>query len=71
MSTELNSSMSISEFWEPHCGSPMDTGFAVAKTERWKAATRYQVSSLAETEVSQVENSWGSDEANSATLICH
>lgn len=48
----------------------MDTGFAVAKTERWKAAAQYQVSSLAETEVFQVEDSGGSDEANSATLIC-
>ena len=48
----------------------MDTGFAVAKTERWKAAAQYQVSSLAETEVFQTEDSWGSDEANSATLIC-
>ena len=48
----------------------MDTGFAVAKTERWKAAAQYQVSSLAETEVFQIEDSWGSDEANSATLIC-
>ena len=48
----------------------MDTGFAVAKTERWKAAAWYQVFSLAVTEVFQVENSWGSDEANSAALIC-
>lgn len=70
MSTELKGSMSISEFWKPHCGCPMDTGFAVAKTERWKAAAQYQVSSLAETEVFQVEDSGGSDEANSATLIC-
>ena len=31
---------------------------------------RYQVSSLAKTEVFQVENSWGSDEASSAALIC-
>lgn len=39
------------------------------RLERWKAAAWYQVFSLAVTEVFQVENSWGSDEANSAAPL--